>query len=217
MNLDEIFSHPIGHLKALGIKATYKIGAKCREDELADAELKIGSSIPDDLRKLYLKSGNGAEFSWQESEDDNCHKFANLSIPDLESLIDLVSNWREKRFWSWTAKDFAGSSDPKLAKQTVQRMKNWLPLFEEGNGDKFCIEIGDPRPSVVFHQHDWNDGGNGVNGLKVANSLGEFLQQWSKVCFLMPSNLWWPSVIGVQGINWSSEKFDERYHLDPKK
>jgi cell wall assembly regulator SMI1 len=218
MNLNEIFNQIADHLNKHGIPTTFEIGAKCSEAELIKIESEMGLKIPADLRKIYLECGNGASFRWQECEDDDkCEKFVLLEIPNLESLNDQIKNWREKRFWSWTAEDYSIVTDPSLAKLTVQRMKTWLPILEEGNGDKFCVETANGGCAIVFHQHDWNDGGTGNNGPKIADSFTDFLQQWSKACFQLPSSLWWPSVITNCGIDWASEKFDKRYFLDFKK
>jgi len=106
---------------------------------------------------------------------------------------------------------FPSVEDAKLAKQIYQRMKLWLPFQIEGEADCFCIDCDSPEGAVVYHQHDWYDGGSGENGHVLASSLGAFLQSWGRVCFASPANLYWPSAFARKGVNWTSRYFPKAY------
>ena len=96
-------------------------------------------------------------------------------------------------------------------------MRKWVTVFSDGEGDRICLDAGLDPPPVVFDQHDWFDAGSGANGHVLAPTLLDFLTAWSRVCFQLPRELWWPEVFNSDGpgVNWSSDEFDDRFRLPP--
>jgi hypothetical protein len=109
---------------------------------------------------------------------------------------------------------FPYTENPELAKRTAARMWDWLPVIAEGNGDLICVDLGVPSHPVIFHQHDWMDGGTGDNGHLLADNWGEFLAKWATVCFQFPKSLWWPSAFKPGGgIAWEGEQFRDPFRI----
>ena len=82
-----------------------------------------------------------------------------------------------------------------------QDIINWYPLFYFGNGDAFCLDIRDG--SVVFYEHDVYDDGKNMHGFKIANSLNELFDKWSKIHFA--DVYYWDEICDDNGINLDSE------------
>jgi hypothetical protein len=94
-------------------------------------------------------------------------------------------------------------------------MWSWLPFHQEGNGDQFCIDLGDPSRPVVFDQHDWLDGGTGDNGHILASNFREFISDWGRVCFQAPESLYWPSCFLPEGgVDWAGPQFRDPFRVE---
>jgi cell wall assembly regulator SMI1 len=196
MELQSILSPVSNHLRKKGIEPELICGPRVTEARLKKAEIKMQKTIPAGLRELYQTAGDGVVFTWVD--------------PALKELVKMQQNWRDHVMWM-DDYDFPHVDDPKLAKNTYKSMKSWVPFHGEGNGDTFCIDTATKRGAVVFHQHDWYDGGTGRNGTVMAKSLEDFAEAWSKVCFQTPASLWWPSVFKAQKVNWGSNEFNRRF------
>ena len=184
-------------------------------DVIKRAQEKALIPIPDSMAEFYAEIGDGLVFWWQARGERP--PFANLEIPRLADItldtLDQVA-WRTE--WE-DENDFRFTDDPALAKQTALRMRKWLPFFDEGNGDRICLDTNAPGAPVVFDQHDWYDGGSGSNGHVLAASLMEFMSGWASVCFQLPCSLWWPSVFDKDGggVRWNDEtEFRSPFRLD---
>src|SRR5262249_14821528 len=156
-------------------------------------------------KDFFTDCGNGLVYSW-----DHKDHFGSLLLPPLKMLVENYQGWKELVLWM-DDYAFPHVDDPKLGKKTYQRMKRWLPLISEGNGDGFCIDCGSKTAPVVFHRHDWYDGGSGENGHLVADNLFDFVQSWSRVCFISPKNCYWPETFSENGISWTSQFFEEKF------
>jgi hypothetical protein len=61
----------------------------------------------------------------------------------------------------------------------------WMPFYDEGNGEGFCLDTALEPALVVFEQQDWYDGGTCENGHRLTDSLLQFYTDWAQVCFLV--------------------------------
>jgi hypothetical protein len=203
--MDEIFQRITAHLHKLGIEPTFITFKPAGESTLQKAEKKIGLILPDQLRNFYLTYSNGFLFHWERKKASGF-----CEIPSLGRLVKICAGWKENVLWMRN-KDFLQSNYPLLARQTYARMQSWIPLLAEGDRSGFCIESGSRGGPVVFHEHDWFDGGTGMNGHMIAPTFSQWIENWSGVCYSGPKNLYWPATFTQEGVAWTGQYFPHKY------
>lgn len=206
--VEEALSLVRDHLRALGIQPLEERKPPASQVELSAAETAIRAELPDEMRQLYLAYANGLSFRWASAEDfDDADAFGAFELPDLPSLVRGCKTHRD--FWTAAPLDLSKYRNPETTRNTMADMQYWLPFWEEGNGDEFCMDLRDGR--IVFNEHDWFDGGDGTNGHLLASNFRELITNWSRVCFAAPMSLYWPDAFSADGIDWSSKHFHEDY------
>ena len=214
MTFTPIIDEAITRLNQLGVEVDSAAGRTTTDRQLKAAEARMGIRLPHDLREFYQEVGNGFAMYWQSKEAQN---WGGLSAPPLKELAGLHREWNEISVYTPEAAEkygFPYTKDPALAKRTAARMRHWLPLNGEGNGDVICIDLGTPDGEVIFHAHDWMDGGTGDNGLVLATNWREFVAGWASVCFQQPKDLYWPaSFLSGGGVDWSGSRFRDPFRL----
>ena len=209
----ELFERVAEHVRRQGVRVRFKRGKPLSAVVIDQARSQAFIPIPKAMADFYAEIGDGLEFGWSAKRGGT--PFANH---ELSKVTDCAPMSRDEVIWRTEWDDdyeFPHTDDPVLAKTTAIRMRRWLHFASVGNGDTFCLDTAsDPSP-VLFNKHDWLDGGSGDNGHKVADSLFQFYAEWAKVCFQIPSSLYWPSVFSEEGagIDWSSAEFQEPFRL----
>lgn len=201
------------HLRTMGIKIHCKLNPKATMRDVDNANSRIGLALPESYVEFITQVANGFELSWRSKEKKG--PFASFEMTSLDASIDGMLGMREWRFYDDTAAaayGFPYVDDSALAIETNKRMHNWLPIHPEGNGDNFSIDL-ESGGKLILDQHDWLDGGTGDNGFLMASDLPSFLESWANVCFSYPQGLWWKSVIGSDGVTWTSDEFDNRFRI----
>ena len=209
----ELFDRVADHVRRQGVEATLTRGKPLTTSEIEEARAKTVICIPDAMAAFYIEVGDGMQFYWNAK--GKRAPFANHEFPKLS---DLMVESHDKLRWrtEWDdSYDFRFTKNPTLAKQTAVRMRKWTSFHDEGDGDEISLDTDLNPPPVVFNRHDWYDGGTGENGHRLANSLLQFYEDWSQVCFQFPSSLWWPSVFSKAGpgVDWNSVEFCEPFRL----
>ncbi len=203
--LDELFDRVRGHLRQLGAKCVLRKGRPAAGAAVHRAEALLGLLLPEQLKDLYLRYGNGVLFRWEHGGDGG-----RLDFPTVEGLVEQYEGWKQLVL---CLDDYAFPhvADPGRARDTYAGMKSWLPVFVQGEGDGFCVVTGPGGNPVVFHQHDWHAGGTGENGHRVAADLLSFLRDWAGVCFTAPTGLYWPAAFTEGGVAWTADHFQGKY------
>lgn len=211
----ELFDRVISHVKKEGLKVTFKRGKPLSRAVIEKSRQRSVIPIPLSLAEFYQEVGDGMLLHWAAKGERaafsriQISKIGDCVISSLESI-----KWRTE--WDDNY-EFKFTKDPKLAKKTAIKMRRWLPLHGEGNGDYFCLDTAsDPTP-LVYDCHDWFDGGTGKNGHVLGATLLKFFEEWAQVCFQQPHTLWWPNVFkkSDHGINWRSKEFCDPFRLKP--
>jgi cell wall assembly regulator SMI1 len=218
MDYRVLFQRVRAHLESLQVKYRYSAGRPVIECwDIWDVQDTLKRSLPHDLRQFYLAVGDGLSFRWEAESGEEYPPFANFQIPSLSCLAAQYFDWRELALYSPEKAEeygFPHTKDPELAKRTAARMWHWLPIIEEGNGDELCIDLSLPSGPVIYHQHDWMDGGTGENGYLLAESWSAFLTRWGSVCFQFPKSLWWKSTLAPGGgVAWAGEQFRPPFRI----
>ncbi len=205
------------HVEEQGVSCAIASGKVASEKAIGAIEAKLKVRLPAELREFYRTVSDGYAMFWQADEDDCKQPFGGLSVPKLSSLAEMYSGWRGMALYSPEAAEkygFPYTTDPALAKRTAARQWQWLPVIEEGNGDLICLDLSASAAPVVFHKHDWLDGGTGDDGHPLAPSWRAFLAGWGSVCFQFPEGLYWPSCFQPGGgVEWDSEQFRSPFRL----
>lgn len=204
------------HLNELGITDTAVTSGPATDEALAEAEAAMQVRLPAELREFYQTVGDGFVQYWQSDPGDPNSPWGGLEVPSLSALTEMYHGWRGVVLYSAEQAEkygFPYTQDPALANRTAARMWHWLPIFEHGNGDMICLDLGDPGCPVVFDKHDWMDGGSGDNGHPLAPNWRAFLMSWGSVCFQEPEGLYWPSCFRPGGVAWDGEHFRSPYRI----
>jgi cell wall assembly regulator SMI1 len=205
------------HLERHGVVCDISIGEPASAQELAAVENELGVTLPGELREFYTTVGNGYSMYWNADASNARNPWGSLQVLSLVSLAEVYTGWRGMALYDSEAADrygFPYTKNPTLAKQTAARQWHWLPVIEEGNGDLICVDLSVSGGPVVFHQHDWLDGGTGDDGHVLAPGWGAFLNGWGSVCFQNPAGLYWPHCfLPGGGVAWDGEEFREPFRV----
>ena len=205
------------HVEGQGVGCAVTSGKPASEKAVAAAEAKLKVRLPTELREFYRTVADGYAMFWEADPNDSKQPFGGLQVPKLSSLAEMYSGWRGMALYNPEQADkygFPYTKDPALAKRTAARQWQWLPVIEEGNGDLICLDLSVPSGQVIFHKHDWLDGGTGYDGHPLAQSWRAFLASWGSVCFQDPNGLYWPSCFqSGGGVAWDGEQFRSPFRV----
>ncbi len=205
------------HVERQGVECAAPSGKPASEKAVAAVEAKLKVRLPTELREFYRTVADGYAMFWQADPDDANQPFGGLQVPKLSSLAEMYSGWRGMALYNSEQAEkygFPYTKDPALAKRTAARQWHWLPVINEPNGDLICLDLSAPGGPVIFHKHDWLDGGTGDDGHLLAPSWREFLMGWGSVCFQFPDGLYWPSCFRPGGgVAWGNECFRSPFRM----
>ena len=153
----------------------YKIEPPAKEEEILEAEKKLGYRIPEDFRDILLNYSSYFEYFWSYEEKNNIELPSNLKhifSGDLHWRINLLVNFEVSR------KDWIEGCFPDYNDEYDRVWHNKMPFYEVGNGDYLAIELEKENyGKIVYLSHDGGDG----HGYYLANNFKELLSNWSKV------------------------------------
>jgi hypothetical protein len=176
-------------LERRDIAVALVISQPVKERKLKRFEEKAEVCLPHDVSAFYLEGSDGLYCYWETASE-----YGSFQIPSLQDLRQRLISWGNLEL-SLDDSSFPYVDDEDLAKKTFARMAHWIPF----------------SGAVVFHQHDWMDGGTGENGAKMANGLLDFIWGWATVCFQRPTSLYWPDVLMGDGVDWLSSAFNREF------
>jgi len=212
-SFQEIFDKTEVFLKKKGISSEIAKGELASTADLEYFEQQSGLILPDSFSLFYTSFANGFNFCW-EFEEEIQGQFA---MPTLLQLGETYRDWRSN------VQDFY--KDPNSLDRCVElvfrteafavwrRMEPWVPFWNEGNGDHFCVDS--KTGQIVYDQHDWYDGFGSLtktNGILAGHDFGNFLHNWSRFCFLPNTGHWWGEFGKFGAIKWSPEFFNPKFY-----
>lgn len=208
LRLYETIAPVLTHLEELGASIGMFISTPTRSSLVERFEAEFNLSLPDAVREFYIKHADGLFLHWTI---DALDVQGNLTIASLNELRLARQRWLNS---DQGPKPIAKRVEPlDTALKTWERMANWLPIWEEGNGDLGCIDAATGQ--IVWHCHDWADGGDGTNGYVIESDILNLIRNWASVCFSTPKSLsWWHVTSATQdAADWNSDEFDARCRL----
>lgn len=211
----EIFDSTFAFLRAKGITANVSKGRTASRASVADFHKQTGIQLPESFSTFFTGFADGFDFRWEQNED----VWGSISIPCLRDLAARQQDWRRN------VRDFL--DDPTSMERCVKptfrieafeiwrRMDSWIPFWTEGDGDHFCVDAVNGH--ILYDQHDWFDGFGSLaktNGIVAGATFEDFLQHWSRFCFMPNNSLWWGEFGKFGAIKWDVAYFDAEYCRD---
>jgi cell wall assembly regulator SMI1 len=208
----DIFDATARFLQAKGISPRQSKPKKASPSAVARFCEQTDVALPESFSAFYVEFADGYEFRWQTGES----AFGVFSIPSLKQLA------RKRRDWERYVLDFLNDPDsldrcmePRFRERAFEiwrTMKGWVPFWDEGNGDHFCVDTAGGQ--IGYDQHDWFDGFGAlakINGILAGENLTDFLQHWSQFCFQPTNSLWWGEFGEFGAIQWKPEYFQSEF------
>ena len=212
IDYDEIFGRTSEFLSAKGIEVTLEKGDVLDEDEIREFEKILQLSLPSAFIDFCTRFADGIWFQW-EMDEDVCGTFSVSSLQYLvESTQRFQGNVRDFSDDRTSLDKCVRAEFREEAFEIWERMKSWMPLCSDEEGESFCLDSTTGK--VVYDQHDWFDGFGTVtrvNGLVAGESFSDFVLNWAEVCFQYPKSLWWGEFATEGSITWRRDRFDERF------
>lgn len=208
----EIFDSTTAFLKSKGVFPEINKGKRATAKAIEKFNAQTGIALPGDFSAFFTDFADGFQFRWEKGEES----FGIFSMPTLKQLA------KDRLDWERNVKDFL--EDPNSlngcvrepfrvdAFQIWRNMLPWVPFWDEGNGDHFCLDVKTGR--IVYDQHDWFDGFGALaktNGITAGDNLSDFLQNWARFCFLPNKSLWWGEFSKYGAIKWDPQYFEEEF------
>lgn len=189
-------------LQSKGVTVKVHLAEPANQRDLDAFAGKTGFHLPSSFSDFFSNFSNGYTFCW-ESEDGS----GVFSMPDLEALAAMQRDWVENICkFADDPESMNLCVEPEFREEAFRiwaRMKNWIPFFEEPDGDAFCIDL--TTGAIVFNKHDWFDGFGEIaetNGMIAGSSLIDFIRTWGRFCF---SSMWFgdaPHPAGQTYLEW---------------
>jgi len=208
-----IFDSTTAFLQKKGISPEISKGRKAEHRAVEQFQKQTGIYLPENFCAFYTDFADGFKFWWEMSDE----VWGAFSIPSLLELAEKQQNWKRN------VRDFL--DDPTSLNQCVkpsfrpkafqiwQKMESWIPFWDEGNGDHFCVDT--PGGQILYDQHDWFDGFGSIaetNGIVAGENLEGFLYNRSRFCFRPDKSLWWGKFGEAGAIIWEPEYFDPEFY-----
>ncbi len=208
-----IFDSTTTFLKKKGITPEVAKGKKASAKAIAAFNQQTGIILPANFSSFYTEFANGFDYRWMQTDE----VWGIFSLPALESMTE------QRLDWARNVRDFL--DDPHSLDKCIKppfrqeaftiwrRMESWVPIWDEGDGDHFCLDTATGK--IVYDQHDWFDGFGSLaktNGVIAGQSLENFTQNWSKFCFQPPKSFWWGACFGSGAIEWEKDCFNTEFY-----
>ena len=130
----------------------YKLNPICTTEEIADAEKRLGTQLPADLKAFYTFMGNGAagpHYGIRQLNDLPAYFEPHLPYQGIQYYLD--NSWKDDE-----DEEEEEPLDPNGYFEIEKELLNGLiPIIEEGCGHQTCIVTsGSMRNSIVYVSND---------------------------------------------------------------
>ncbi len=171
---------------------------KCHENKTSlTVQDVLGYRVNDFVRNLYEHYSNFS-LSWETKQGKYVGYFKFIGYDSLTSEHEYFVEMMEECYDMET-------DEFKIAED----IRSWYPVIRFGNGDAFCLDAR--NGTVVFFEHDVIDSGQNLHGLRIASSLNNLFDKWSKIHFV--DYYYWDEIVGDDGIDLSNKALHETLDL----
>ena len=213
----DIFDSTSAFLRSKGVALEVLKRKKATHSDVDLFRRQTGVSLPASFSAFFTDFADGFDLRWEKGENT----FGAISIPSLQQLAE------KRRNMARNVRDFLddpNSLDRCVAPEfraeafhVLRTMESWVPFWDEGNGDHFCVDASSGR--IVYDQHDWFDGFGSLtttSGIVAGQNLSDFLENWSRFCFQPNKNLWWGEFGKFGAIKWEAVYFEAKFFRGSK-
>jgi hypothetical protein len=208
-----IFDTTSSFLKKKGAHIEIAKGKKASSKDVELFLQKTGVALPESFSSFYTEFADGFDFRWMRADE----VYGVFSLPSLESMAESRLSWERN------VRDFLEDEhsldkcveEPFRAEAFAiwEKMLSWVPIWDEGDGDHFCLDT--TTGQIVYDQHDWFDGFGSItktNGIIAGQNLQDFIRNWSQFCFKSNNSLWWGEFGEFGAIKWEKKYFDAEFY-----
>ena len=206
----ELFLHAHERLSQRGLRPRVVMGAPVSESEIKALDADTEFPMPQALRQFYLELGDGFMFIPDDSERPELIGWEPMHLEDHK----ICNKGFGSRIEDEVAREVGSGlprTEPALLNKEMARHKLWLPFYGFiGGGDYLCLDMNTTSPSLRLYQavvwvaipNTWD--------FVLASSFSEFVERWSRFCFVSPKGGWTTYCEDFSGrFDWSSEHFPE--------
>jgi len=194
----EHFHAASDYLRGLGMTPVMKPGTPVSSAAIDEVDLNLTKRMPRELRHFYLELGDGFQFKPGEE----------LAGWEPIWLSDHVIHNRgfDDQIEEEAAGGLQRSAEPSLLRAEAERRKNWICFYGFiGGGDLLCL---DESGAVRFYEALFWRACPSTWDFSLAPSFTEFVQRWSRYCFVSPAGGWTSFCSGRSGeFDWAPAWF----------
>jgi cell wall assembly regulator SMI1 len=185
------------HLERLGASVTLSISEPTRLSRMTRFEDEFGLPLPESLKEFYTEVADGLLVSWSLEEPK---LYGGVSIASFAELR------LQRQRWMSAYEDIKPSGayvkDMDRAMATWERMKDWLPIHDEGSGDQICVDAR--SGNIVWYSHASAD----YTGNVIDQDILRWIRNWSHLCFGHAEGGWYSTTSpGARSAEWNSDEF----------
>lgn len=199
------FAAASDHLRQIGWNPLIILGESITERDIEAVDRSTDQRMPSDLRRFYLELGDAFRFEPDDRPDSTVSGWAPMCLLDHAIHNRGFSEQIEEEAFREIKKTLP-RVDPKLLRKEAERRKEWVPFYDfTGGGDLLCL---DALGRVRFYEALYWSATSETWSFVLAESFTDFVERWSRYCFITPGSSWASFCIGRSGIfDWSPEYF----------
>ncbi|BCU75325.1 hypothetical protein [Luteolibacter sp. LG18] len=208
MDLRTLFKTLSAELIERGIEPSLRGNPPCGTESIREFERASSLQLPRRISDIYTGFADGFIFEWEDSQETS----GLFGLPPLSQLTEDTQTWQD------TIRSF--TDDPSSMDQCVappyreeafrcwNRMRSWIPIWNEGNGDHFCLDA--TTGEIQYYPHAWYDGFGKIAttcGIPAGTDLDDFVVNWSRYYFTPPHHYYWGAFLKAGRITWEPSYF----------
>lgn len=175
------------------------------ETEIDLVDQRTDRPMPVELRRFYTELGDAFEFIPDDIPNSTLDGWEPNHLSDYEIWNRGFSGAIEEE----AAQEIGSGrprAEPQPLREEAERRKLWIPFYGfNGGGDVLCL---DSEGKVRFYEALVWRACPGTWDFVLANSLADFVERWSRYCFVAPGCRWTSFCCECSGIfDWGPSHF----------
>lgn len=169
-------------------------------------------NLPASLKRHYERFPEGFDLSWYLGNEE-------IYRVEFYRFEEGVSCWHGlvEVYDYHLSQPVANLGDAQIHAEFKTERESFLtclPVVNLCSYDVMAVETREDRDSygwIYLYAHDAHDYGGGKSRLKIANSMDQLLEEWSKRAFSMPLDWNWQLVWNETTERWNDSAFDQAF------